>query len=807
MNWKLFIAAFASSCLLCTPQNIIGCGPDADPYDYYTSFFSQRLQNDQSYRPFYYTGYRFLFDEEEPVSTKETTSAEWIGYTSNKTTKKDVQQFVLKYSHKQLSNLYNHLEKKQPLVLPDSVKQNSFTKWFLQTKDLEALGYLMYAKQVEPFVIGDEDMWEERDRDDVKMKRLIKNGIQLWTAAKQPFIQLRYGYQVTRLAHYSEQNKECVSYYDTYVKPNQTKSVLQELSLGLKAGAMYRLGNQEEAAYIFSQLCASNAVKRKSNYLSFTFSTRDEEGTKKITKDAVLRYCKTNQEKANVTAVYAFNSLVNNLPVLKEIYQLDPASPLLELLSIREINKLEEKYLHPSIQQLKGKKLIYSWNLFSWDYENANYDSLYNESEQQTKAMIGFYHQLAQDKRIPNRGLYEVAAAYAAYMSKDLKKAREYLRLAKDMSLSAALNDQWMLTSLLVSINEKGTLHTGFEEEILPAIEWLEGKAKKDEEWRKFYRNLFTEILAVQYSKQNDASRTALVLGCADRILYETEEQYGYWSGNAMAFLRTQMNSKEVEALYALMQSNKQSKFEQYLIAHNQFSKDDVSDIAGTSYLRERDWNNAERWLKQLPVSYYQKEPYNTYLAANPFADLLYDTHAPTDQDTSRYTKLQYVQKMKQLTQQTTTGTAEQKAKAWFQLANGLYQSSYWGNSWMLQEYWWSSGDGLKNNLGKDQWQREYFGVFAAEQSYLKAMELTADANFKARCVFMAAKCSQKQIPVPLYESFADYDLFEKASEQYAKDITKNKYFETIVKNYRETKTYNNVFNSCVYLKDYVNGK
>ncbi len=71
MNWKQFIVSFISSSLLCVPQNIIGCGPSDDPYDYYTSFFSQHLQNDNSYRPFYYTGYRFLYDEEEPVSTKE----------------------------------------------------------------------------------------------------------------------------------------------------------------------------------------------------------------------------------------------------------------------------------------------------------------------------------------------------------------------------------------------------------------------------------------------------------------------------------------------------------------------------------------------------------------------------------------------------------------------------------------------------------------------------------------------------------------------------------------------------------------
>ncbi|MBK8088372.1 MAG: hypothetical protein IPK31_10725 [Chitinophagaceae bacterium] len=111
MNWKHCFTALISLGLICFPYNIIGCGGGDDPYDYYTSFFSQRLNGDESFRPFYYTGYRFLYDELEPVSTKEITSEEWVGYTTGKATKKDVQQFVLKYNYKQLSTLYNYIEK------------------------------------------------------------------------------------------------------------------------------------------------------------------------------------------------------------------------------------------------------------------------------------------------------------------------------------------------------------------------------------------------------------------------------------------------------------------------------------------------------------------------------------------------------------------------------------------------------------------------------------------------------------------------------------------------------------------------
>ncbi len=77
MNWKQFTIACVSAALVSFPQNIIGCGPDADPYDYYTSFFHQNLPDAKGYKPFYYTGYNFLYDEAEPVETSDVLADEW----------------------------------------------------------------------------------------------------------------------------------------------------------------------------------------------------------------------------------------------------------------------------------------------------------------------------------------------------------------------------------------------------------------------------------------------------------------------------------------------------------------------------------------------------------------------------------------------------------------------------------------------------------------------------------------------------------------------------------------------------------
>lgn len=105
MNWKIFSTAFVSAVLLSFPQNIIGCGPDVDPYDYYTSFFNQHIPSSTSYQPFYYSGYVFLYDETDPVEPADLLAKEWAAFCGTSVSVSDAKKFVNTYSLKELNNL------------------------------------------------------------------------------------------------------------------------------------------------------------------------------------------------------------------------------------------------------------------------------------------------------------------------------------------------------------------------------------------------------------------------------------------------------------------------------------------------------------------------------------------------------------------------------------------------------------------------------------------------------------------------------------------------------------------------------
>ena len=793
MNWKAFITVCISTAIVSFPQNIIGCGPDADPYDYYTSFFHQNLPDAKGYRPFYYIGYQSFYDANEPTEVSDLLADEWTAYCGPSVKKADAKKLVNKFAWKDLNNLYYNLEKNQPLKIPDSVKQNSMTDYFMQSKDLEALGYILYAKQVEPYVLGGDGDWDAIKRDSLKMAKLIKNGQQLYAVAKKDIFKLKYAYQFLRLGLYSGRNADVIGWYDEYAAKTTGSSVLQPLCLALKAGALFHTGQQKEAAYLFSKVFAASTAKRISNFLGFNWSVDS-----KADKKDYLAMCKNDTEKAAMLSLFALRSSEDNLADMKEILQLNPSSEELEVLVVREINKLEEKYLTPSMLKVPGGKAFY----FTWEDEGR--DSVMRESEKEVTALALFLDNAALTKPVTNAGLFETAAAYAAYMTRDYATTKKYLAAAQKMQLTQKVKDQWALTNLLVTINEKDKIDAAFEEQLLPSLQWLEERVRSEktinvdywqvQQWRSIYRNVLSEVLAKRYHQQGDLAKETLCIGNADWMMKGQQDYYG--SLNGVEYLRNKLMSKDVEVLYALIDKKQPSKFESYLISKNSVSKKEVVDFAGTSYLREYDYAKAIDWFKRSA----DKGGINK----NPFADLLYDREEQlTVEKKFSTTKLAFAQEMLKLEQASKQPATA--AKSYYKLALGMYNISYYGHTWELVQYYRGGSDGYAIPKDATGFQKEYYGVFKAHDYFEKAMTASTDKNFKARCLFMMAKCAQKQIRRPQYDDYTtNYDQYDAADKKYMQEFKNSPLFPQFVKEYNSTAFYKEALTSCSYLRDFV---
>jgi hypothetical protein len=795
MNWKLFIMGCVSTLLLSFPQNIIGCGAESDPYDYYISFFNQHLSESKVYKPFYYTSTYFLYDQDEPIEVSKIHAKEWSNYTANSVTEKDALQFVNKYALKDITNLYFHIEKKQPLKIPDSVKRNSMTNYFIKNVDLEALGYIMYAKQVEPYVYAASE-WEAPVKDMAKTTKLIKNGTQLFNAAKKDIIKLKYAFQILRLSHYSGDYTSTIANYENLVSPlSSVTSILQPLCLSLKAGSLFRSGNHKLAAYLFSKAYAMADAKKISNYLGFNWSVKKGED-----RTGYLNFCKTNEEKADMLTLFALNTPNNNYKTLDEVFTLHPSNNALEVLAIREINKIEERFFTPTLQKEKGIQHIYI------DYSN-NVDSTILQSKEDAKQLTKLLHKISQHSSVKNKALFETGAAYTSYILKDYAGAKNYLMAAKQMNPSTSVSDQWALTNLLITINEKDKIDAAFEEQILPSVQWLYNKAKNEQviktsnswsdisPWKQFYRNLFNEIIAPMYRKQGDVYKETLAYGAADKMY--TSSMWG--NNGGVDFLRNKLDVASTEKLYSLL-NGKQNKFEQFIIANNMVKLSTVVDFAATAYLREGQYTKAIEWLK--------KSPNSSPLQKNPFIDLLYDREEPLSIDKKTpSSKLLFAQEMLRLQELSKTDKVN-AAKHLYKMALGMYNTTYYGHTWEIVQYNRSGSDGYYIPDNATPFEKEYYGCVNAHNTFKAAMEATSDKELKARCLFMMAKCSQKTVQQPKYFQYTNnWDAYDKAYANYLPTFKNNTYFPQFVSQYKDTKFYNEAFNSCSYLRDFVSKK
>ena len=342
MNWKVFITAFVSCGLLALPENSFTCGASEDPYDYYTSFFNNKAGTSAADRPFYYTSLLTFYDDWDWEAQEDSLSfvnkkiaEEWRSYgKSNKT--EDVVQLVYLTDEKELSALLSSIQQGKPA--PASLSKNTLAQNLVKEKKAEAISYLLFTSKTDE--VSSSSGWEDRKRDSLQLNKYITEATTAFNQATDPFLKNKWAFQRCKLAFYNNRSADCIRFYDEYFTESNTAAV-NELALSYKAGSLFRLGRNKEAAYAFSKAFVLNDQTKKKNFLGFLWAT-DHCNPQLVQEYSAL--CKNNAEKATLLAMFTMYGTDYRLENLQKVYELTPSSPLLPLLATREINKLEEQY-------------------------------------------------------------------------------------------------------------------------------------------------------------------------------------------------------------------------------------------------------------------------------------------------------------------------------------------------------------------------------------------------------------------------------------------------------------------------------
>jgi hypothetical protein len=314
--------------------------------------------------------------------------------------------------------------------------------------------------------------------------------------------------------------------------------------------------------------------------------------------------------------------------------------------------------------------------------------------------------------------------------------------------------------------------------------------------------------MAPAYLKQGDTSKAAIAMlqGDASKATEASYQTINYW--------QNYLHSSALNKIIAWKKTPPANPYLHFLTQKlGHYNNDDLYELLGTAYLREHKYTEAATALKTVsnkklnafPTNFYNEES----ASADPFISQLPDYPKVLRRGNKTkgyyegYNKRQFAQAMAGFQKQI-KADPKNASVYYFTMGTALYNTSTYGNAWYLISYNWSSTDYGRPSLYY--YDTDYIKTTNAEKYFLKARQLSANAEFKAKCTFMAAKCKQKQIKLPSYSDYQNYNYtkFQDAGKDYDKAVRRNPYFAELQKGYSKTAYYKLAVNECSYLRDFL---
>jgi hypothetical protein len=727
---------------------------DVEMTYYPTSFFAPEITHNKSAYVFFrafYPLYEDSYKENYLADFKATNIIEWENYFKQQIKKNDLSYILYDARLGEIDTLILSI-KKADYPISDELKGNSILKAADTKSVLDFLFYTGFARRCEKYAAYNVGWWDEDRKNDNPlddkegMAKLADGGIKQIGNANSDFVRQRYAFQVLRLYYMSGENDKCIQFYTDRKKIiESTNNSIKYRSIGYLAGAYNRNKQYGTANYFYSLAYDGCDTMKISAY--FSFHPQEEEDWQQT-----LNMAKNTRQKAVLWQMLGIYR--DPFRAMKEVYALDPKSDLLDLLLARTINVEEEHFLHQYGPYGEGET-------DSLDYINTGNIN---------KELVAFLKTTAGKENTAKPYEWNLAAGYLCWVIGD-KDFQKYIDKAKQEAAKDTLvQEQIRLIELLDLVKLGKAGDKKFEEKVAPELEWLRGEEHPREFRRGDAYRWVTKILETKYAKDIVKST------CFKHELSDGEMH----------------NDDLLNTLKAFMDKKDKSAFETYAWRELQYSKTDLIEIQAVNSIYSYKLKNAMAHFNEDAAAGKEK------LTANPFMIHINDCHDCDHQDSEKtiYTKKEFVQKM--IDMEDIVQKNPKDAQTYFQLANGYYNMSYFGNSRDIYdakgyyigssffEFWEYS-----NTSGTDSLP-VYVNCSKALEYYKKAIDASKDPEFKAQCCFMAAKCEQNY-------------FFCHKPKGYIGDFKAGDYFAMMKSTYSNTKYYQEVIKECGYFKTYVN--
>lgn len=808
-----------NSLLLLTVFGMLACGPGLYDDNEFPGFFMPQSAYTPANSMSYYYSPAFLYGNLDDYLTDsiDENLQEWKTYCRLNISDSLTADVIYEGSNNESNPFYRVLRQKPA-----------------------AWNYLLIARKIEKASAAGGDAWSPTPADTPAMKQLFHDVADSVKIVSDLFLKDRYAFQAIKLADDLSDYDSSIVLYDHYFDNKPDNTLIKWWSLSRKGGALLHKGDTAKAVYIFARVFTHCPSRRDAAYMSLRlYHIRFV--------PAALQYCDNDEEKEAVYTLCAIQPWQEALPLMKAMIKINPNQAYLELIMTREINKNERYY--------------YKAQNFEWGSDTTGNYQHRQQSFSYFKELGEFADQCANNPDIKDQAFWNTAAAYISYIEGDYKTANAFLtKASEEPTNNSVLPQQIQLQKLLLLTADAKQMTPELEGKVIPVLTNL---ANSDS---NFYKGnaifLACQRLAALYKAVATTSEKSKGWLC-NRPKITPWEKYALAKTWMMDMFTTNQFNPSGEVfnsnndLDQMVDTTSESILNNLIAYYNQpnpssedmrlmqtahrldlsyygYSNGFSYPFFGLNYLYFIKGRKAislfyykeaaEAW-KHVADSFWNKEPFKTYLAANPFVTAIIDVHARAKADTVKYTPYQFAVRMQKLTEDVKNNPT-MAANDYYLLGCGAYNMSYYGNSWLLAKPNWSSGDLWLYNYHHQKNLADSINYFSTNQAKIyfdKAMKVTSNKELAALACFMAAKCEQNQFYFYAKRDSA-LSLMLINGEGYGypnpngspklnttlQNIQNNKfrhYFNILKDKYSATQFNKEVIRECATYRDFVEGK
>ncbi len=336
--------------------------------------------------------------------------------------------------------------------------------------------------------------------------------------------------------------------------------------------------------------------------------------------------------------------------------------------------------------------------------------------QQEAQQMCQLADQVVTEKKSKSPVLWMTAKAWLEYLFGQQSQALADAEKAVTLKGAPRHKDNARVILLFIK-SALSRPDSNFDNYLAQQLEWLDSQ-KSDEHYVHVIDRLVHQVLGEKYAAAGRLE-TATAL---------------YHAAQASAY-QEMIDTMAVESLLHYLDYVQQpatTALERFLKPRQDIDTEEMNDLVGTKYMRLCQWQEAEKWLQRVPLSFYQQRGYAVYAAYRSYAVEPWLTRQwlpqyPEPNVLQTHVKLFFCQDIQKMEEGLNMLTGNTRCQRCYDIAVHYAQAHFTGDCWYLMRDGKSVGDTLRVNETN-----------LAEKAikYLKEASRATDFRLKEKALF-----------------------------------------------------------------------